>query len=231
VTAAVSPDRPAGDAGHPPETAVPARSPGRIRTRMLAAIHEAAVQVFARDGYQGASTQAIADAAGISKPQLHYYIGSKEALYTRILQEIVDDWISVFGFAEAKYGPARVISDYVRRKMIFSFDHPERSRIFTAEIMRGAPVLQTLMGTSHRRTEQAVAVLQNWIDAGLMAPVDPLLLMFHVWSITQHYADYQHQVAFFRGPSAHTAADREKLIAEVTQFILRGAGVQPSAAG
>jgi TetR/AcrR family transcriptional regulator len=230
VTAAISPGGPAGPAEHPPEAAVPARAPGRIRTRMLAAIHEAAVQVFARDGYQGATTQAIADAAGISKPQLHYYIGSKEALYTLILQEIVDDWIAVFGFAEAKYGPARVISDYVRRKMIFSFDHPERSRIFTSEIMRGAPVLQALMGTSQRRTEQAVAVLQNWIDAGLMAPVDPLLLMFHVWSITQHYADYQHQVAFFRGPSAHTPADREKLISEVTQFILRGAGIQPPAA-
>jgi len=230
VNSAVAPDPPADPAQRTPEAAAPARTPGRIRTRMLAAIHEAAVQVFARDGYQGATTQAIADVAGVSKPQLHYYIGSKEALYTLLLQEIVDDWIGVFGFADAKYGPAKVIGDYVRRKMLFSFDHPERSRIFSAEIMRGAPVLQNLMGTSHRRTEQAVAVLQNWIDAGLMAPVDPLLLMFHVWSITQHYADYQHQVTFFRGPSAQTPSDREKLIAEVTQFILRGAGIDPAEA-
>lgn len=210
------------------DLAAAARAPGRIRTRMLAAIHEAAVQIFARDGFHGATTQAIADLAGVSKPQLHYYIGSKEALYTVLLQEVVDDWISVFGFADAKYGPARVISDYVRRKMLFSFDHPERSRIFTAEIMRGAPVLQKLMGTSQRRTEQAVAVLQNWIDAKLMAPVDPMLLMFHIWSMTQHYADYQHQVAFFRGPTAQTSADRERLISEVTRFILRGAGVTNS---
>jgi len=225
VKAPVPQDLPPNREDRPPELAAAARAPGRIRTRMLAVIHEAAVQVFARDGYHGATTQAIADLAGVSKPQLHYYIGSKEALYTSLLQEVVDDWISVFGFADAKYGPVKVIGDYVRRKMTFSFDHPERSRIVTAEIMRGAPVLQKLMGTSQRRTEQAVAVLQNWIDAKLMAPVDPLLLMFHVWSITQHYADYQHQVTFFRGPSAHTPADREKLIAEVTRFILRGAGI------
>lgn len=230
MNAAASPDPAPDPLERPPEAAAPARAPGRIRTRMLAAIHEAAVVVFARDGFQGATTQAIADLAGVNKPQLHYYIGSKEALYTLLLQEIVDDWISVFGFADAKYGPAKVIGDYVRRKMMFSFEHPERSRIFTAEIMRGAPVLQKLMGTSQRRTEQAVAVLQNWIDAGLMAPVDPLLLMFHIWSVTQHYADYQHQVAFFRGPSAHTLADREKLIAEVTRFILRGAGIDPAQA-
>lgn len=207
----------------PPETA--ARPPGRIRARMLAAIHAAATEVFARDGYEGATTQAIAEAAGLSKAQLHYYIGSKEELYTAVLQEIVDEWISVFGFAEERFGPHRVISDYVRRKMTYSFDHPERSRIFTAETMRGAPVLRGLMGASRRRTEQAVAVLQSWIAAGRMAPIDPLLFMFHVWAITQHYADYQHQVHFFRGSSGTTEEDREYLIAEATRFILQGAGI------
>ena len=195
----------------------------------MAAIHQAATQVFARDGYEGATTQAIADAAGLSKPQLHYYIDSKEALYTQLLQEIVDEWIGVFGFADERYGPAKVISDYVRRKMMFSFEHPERSRIFAAETMRGAPILHQLMQhDSHRRTRQAVAVIQNWVSAGMMAPVDPLLLLFHIWAITQHYADYQHQVSFFRGPSATTPEDRERLIDEVTQFILRGAGIAPA---
>ena len=207
--------------------ALPSRAPGRIRARTLAAIHQAATEVFASDGYEGATTQAMADAAALSKAQLHYYIDSKEALYTQLLQEIVDEWIGVFGFADEKYGPKKVISDYVRRKMMFSFEHPERSRIFAAETMRGAPVLHQLMKQdSHRRTRQAAAVIQNWVNAGMMAPVDPLLLLFHIWAITQHYADYQHQVTFFRGPSGATHEDRERLIVEVTQFILRGAAIQ-----
>ena len=198
--------------------------------RTLAAIHQAATGVFARDGYEGATTQAIADAAGLSKAQLHYYIESKEALYTQLLQEIVDDWIGVFGFADEQHGPQKVISDYVRRKMMFSFEHPERSRIFAAETMRGAPILHQLMKRdSHRRTRQAVAVIQNWVDAGLMAALDPLLLLFHIWAITQHYADYQQQVAFFRGPSGTTPSDRERLIREATHFILRGAGIRAGA--
>lgn len=201
------------------------RPPGRIRARTLAAIHAAATEVFARDGYEGATTQAIAEAAGLSKAQLHYYIGSKEELYTAVLQDIVDDWIGVFGFADEQFGPQRVISDYVRRKMVYSFEHPQRSRIFAAETMRGAPILRRLMGTSRRRTEQAVAVIQSWIAAGRMAPIDPLLFMFHVWAITQHYADYQHQVTFFRGPSGNTEEDRDYLIAEATRFILQGAGI------
>lgn len=202
-----------------------ARPPGRIRARMLAAIDAAAIEVFARDGYQGATTQAIADAAGLSKAQLHYYIGSKEALYQRILQDIVDDWIAVFGFADAPQGPRKVLGDYIRRKMLYSFEHPARSRIFAAETMRGAPLLRPLMGTSQRRTAQAAAVITAWVDAGLMRPVDPLLLLFHIWAVTQHYADYEHQIAFFRGRALGDEADRERLIAEVTGFVLRGAGV------
>lgn len=209
----------------PPAEAPAAKPPGRIRARMLASIDAAAIEVFARDGYQGATTQAIADAAGIGKAQLHYYIGSKEALYQRILQDIVDDWIAVFGFADARHGPRKVLGDYIRRKMRFSFEHPQRSRIFTAEIMRGAPLLRPLMDTSARRTAKAAAVIRHWVDQGLMAPVDPLLLLFHVWALTQHYADYQHQVQFFRGGCGDDEADRERLIAEVTAFVLRGAGV------
>jgi TetR/AcrR family transcriptional regulator len=215
-------------AGMPDETvaaALPARPLGRIRARMLASIDAAAIEIFARDGYQGATTQAIADAAGIGKAQLHYYIGSKEALYQRILQDIVDDWIAVFGFADARHGPRKVLGDYIRRKMRFSFEHAQRSRIFSSEIMRGAPLLRPLIGTSTRRTEQAVAVIRQWVDDGLMAPVDPLLLLFHVWALTQHYADYQHQVRWFRGRCGDDEGDRGRLIDEVTTFVLRGAGV------
>jgi TetR/AcrR family transcriptional regulator len=213
---------------NPATATAPVRAPGRVRERTLAAIHAAAVEVFARDGYQGATTQAIADAAGIGKAQLHYYIGSKQALYESILQAIVDDWISVFGFADRELGPHKVLSDYVRRKLLFSFERPERSRIFTAEMMRGAPLLRPLMKTSRVRTNQAVAVLRGWIAAGQMARVDPLLFLFHTWAVTQHYADYEHQVRLFRGAVAADADDREHVIAEATAFILRGAGVSVS---
>jgi TetR/AcrR family transcriptional regulator len=81
------------------------------------------------------------------------------------------------------------------------------------------------MATSQRRTAQAAAVITAWIDAGLMRPVDPLLLLFHIWAVTQHYADYEHQIAFFRGHALGGAADREQLITQVTSFVLRGAGV------
>lgn len=201
---------------------------GRARkyTQVLAVIYQSAVEVFAADGLAGASTQAIADKAGLSKAQLHYYIESKEALYRQVLQDIINDWIGVFGFSDESFGPRKVLSDLIQRKMVFSFEHPLRSRIFTAEMMRGAPVLKSMMGTSKQRTDQAAAVIQNWINQGLMDPVDPMLFLFHLWAVTQFYADHATQVAFFRDVAESDEKDRRYLIEEVTEFLLKGAGVR-----
>ncbi|RZI97448.1 MAG: TetR family transcriptional regulator [Variovorax sp.] len=201
---------------------------GRARkyTQMVAVIHRAAVEVFASEGLAGASTQAIADKAGLSKAQLHYYIDSKEALYRQVLQGIIDDWIGVFGFSDDAFGPRKVLGDLIQRKMMFSFDHPLRSRIFTAEMMRGAPVLRPMMGHSQERTAQAAAVIENWINQGLMDPVDPILFLFHLWAVTQFYADHAAQVALFRPVAENDDRDRRYLIEQVTTFMLKGAGVR-----
>jgi len=215
-------DTPADDAEAPAT-----RGRSRKYTQMMAVIYQAAIEVFASEGPVGATTQAIADRAGLSKAQLHYYIESKDALYRRVLQDIIDDWIGVFGFSDEAFGARKVLGDLIRRKMMFSFEHPLRSRIFATEMMRGAPVLRPMMDTaSKRRTQQATAVIQNWIDQGQMGPVDPLLFLFHLWAVTQFYADHAEQVAYFRGGPPTGPKEREYLIAQATEFLLRGAGVR-----
>lgn len=47
---------------------------------------KAAEQEFLRHGFQGARTQAIADAAGTNKALLHYYFQSKLKLYEHVLE-------------------------------------------------------------------------------------------------------------------------------------------------
>jgi TetR/AcrR family transcriptional regulator len=93
-------------------------------------------------------------------------------------------------------------------------------------MMRGAPVLKSMMGTSKQRTDQAAAVIQNWINQGLMDPVDPMLFLFHLWAVTQFYADHATQVAFFRNVTESDEKDRRYLIDEATEFLLKGAGVR-----
>jgi TetR/AcrR family transcriptional regulator len=207
----------------------PTATRGRSRkyTQVLGLINQAAIEVFASEGLAGASTQAIADKAGLSKAQLHYYIDSKEALYRQVLQDILTDWIVVFGFSDEAFGPRKVLGDLIRRKMMFSFEHPLRSRIFTAEMMRGAPVINNMMETSKQRTDQAAAVIQNWMNQGLMDKADPMLVLFHIWAVTQFYADHATQAAYYRDTAQQgEEKDRRYLIEQVTEFLLKGAGVR-----
>lgn len=208
-----------------PEKKTRVRGVARSRAQIESVINLAAIEVFAAEGFSGATTQAIADKAGLSKARLHYHIENKEALYRQILQDIVDDWISVFGFADEHHGPRKVLSDYIRRKMMFSLEQPMRSRIFSAEIMRGAPFLRDMLSNSKRRTEQATTVIRSWIERDLMLPVDPLTLMFNIWAVTQFYADHLLQVQYFSHESLDESSQHERLIEEVTTFVLRGAGV------
>ena len=83
-----------------------------------------------------------------------------------------------------------------------------------------------LLDFFRKRTDQAAAVIQNWINQGLMDPVDPMLFLFHLWAVTQFYADHATQVAFFRNVVESDEKDRRYLIDEVTEFLLKGAGVR-----
>jgi AcrR family transcriptional regulator len=58
------------------------RLPAAERRAQLLAV---ACQLFARDGYRGASMEAIAEAAGVTKPVLYQHFSSKHALYNDLL--------------------------------------------------------------------------------------------------------------------------------------------------
>ena len=52
-----------------------------------ARILEAALELFATSGFEGASTRTIAEQAGVNLPAIQYYFGSKEGLYRAVVEE------------------------------------------------------------------------------------------------------------------------------------------------
>lgn len=54
-----------------------------------------ATKVFAEKGYAGASTNVIADIAGISKRTMYYYVGDKDTLYTAVIKGMLDEAYSL----------------------------------------------------------------------------------------------------------------------------------------
>lgn len=54
-------------------------------------ILETALDLFAAQGYEGASTRQIAEGAGVNLPAIQYYFGNKEGLYRAIIDDITAD--------------------------------------------------------------------------------------------------------------------------------------------
>jgi len=70
------------------------RSDGlETRSRVLAA----ATEVFARDGFEGASLRQIAETAGIDIATLKYHVGDKAALFTEVYQHGYQDFQQSLG--------------------------------------------------------------------------------------------------------------------------------------
>ena len=168
---------------------------GQIRRSNEAAILKAAEVEFATRGFKGASMQRIADQAGIPRTNVHYYFNSKLELYIAVLFDIVNLWNDQFDQITAEDDPAEAIGAYIRAKVMYSKTNPEASRIFASEIILGAPNLSTYLEQEFSIwMRDKASIIQVWIDEGRMDPVDPVYLIFLIWSATQHYADFDVQV-------------------------------------
>ncbi|WP_296465808.1 TetR/AcrR family transcriptional regulator [Pigmentiphaga sp.] len=208
------------------DTLIPSVKPARKgREAALARIRKAAITEFALHGLKGASTQDIAERAGMTKAQLHYYILGKEELYEELLQSVLDAWADLAPFDERAGDPRTALTTYIRAKLEYSFAHPELSRIFTREVLSGGPYLQKYWQQASESAHRKVAIIERWIALGLMRPLDARMLLMHIWTITQHYADYAPQIAVMFGGVGSPSLSHEHIVEQVTRFILLGCGL------
>lgn len=193
-----------------------ARPKTRIQQKNSEAILEAALEVFAAQGFRGATLDQIADVAGLSKPNLLYYFPSKEAIHQALLTALLDTWLDPLREMDPNGEPVAEIMGYMRRKLELSRDFPRESRLFANEILQGAPRMRAAIeGELKALVEARAVVLRGWMDQGKIARMDPVHLLFSIWALTQHYADFDVQVRAVLGdghdPYAEAGAFLETL--------------------
>lgn len=188
----------------------------------------AAEKVFALKGFKGATTQEIADLAGLPKANVHYYFKTKADLYTAVLEDIVVVWkkdADAFGMSD---DPTIAISEYIRSKMGHSFERPYGSKVWANEIIHGAPVLgdEKLADFLNSWEKQKAVQIQQWIEEGKILPIDPHCLLYMIWATTQHYADFEHQIKVLNNGNSLDESQQENATNNVIDIILRGIGLQ-----
>ncbi|MGB3597709.1 MAG: TetR family transcriptional regulator C-terminal domain-containing protein, partial [Pseudomonas neustonica] len=137
-------------------------------------------------------------------------------------------WLRPLQAFTVEQDPVEAIGDYLKVKLELSRDHPAESRLFCLEVIQGAPLLLEELSTSLRDiVESKVAVINAWIAAGKLAPIEPHHLIFSLWATTQHYADFRVQVEAVSGRTLDDPAFFAETLANLKLLVLQGICPRP----
>lgn len=200
------------------------------RTRIQAVnesrILDAALDIFAANGFRGSTIDAIAARADMSKPNLLYYFRTKQDIYVAVLRHTLDAWLEPLGALDPDGEPLQEIRGYIARKLELSRTAPEASRLFANELLHGAPMIRAVLeGPLRQLVDEKASVLQHWIDTGRLARIDPHHLIFMIWSATQTYADFDTQIRAILGDA--TTGQRHFTTAADTLMAVFCDGLRP----
>jgi TetR/AcrR family transcriptional regulator len=187
----------------------------RIRKINEERITTAAIAAFASKGAHGTTIAEIAASLDMPTATVHYYFKNKETLYDAVLQQIAG--------IEDGDDPLAELEKYVRSKMEFSRQYPEASRIFASDILGGhANILKKVETEIRPIVAKKCKLIDGWIKAGRLRPIDPLNLFFMIWGITEYYANFASEISLFFDGKPMPDAEFEKAVRAVVDLVVNG---------
>lgn len=201
----------------------------RIQQENEERILEAALEVFSARGFSGSTIDEVAEAAGMSKPNLLYYFRTKEAIHRALIERVLDTWLDPLRSFDADGDPVSEIRSYIRRKIEMARDFPRESRLFANEILEGAPRIEdALKGPLKELVDAKAQVIRQWQRDGKLARCDPYHLIFSIWATTQHYADFDAQVRAVLGPGQYNGGRFEDAARFLDLLFIEGLRPRPT---
>lgn len=139
--------------------------PPPVRRRLRGAdrrqrIVDAAVEVFAAQGYAGCSTSDLANAAGVSRTVLYDHFADKRELYLHVLATQSDLMLAeVAGGISGEGAPRDRMRATVTSYLAFTRDHPATRRLLIDPIPAGDPELDAVVLAHLQERQDAVTLL------------------------------------------------------------------------
>jgi TetR/AcrR family transcriptional regulator len=121
-----------------------------VRAEILAQ----ATRLFAEQGYDGTSVQAIADAVGIRKPSLLYHFKSKDELREHVIAEMLAHWNALLPGLLLKASTEERFDATMEALTDFFIEDPSRARLFLREALDRPASMQAML----------VEFVQPWVE-------------------------------------------------------------------
>lgn len=189
----------------------------RIQVENRERVLDAALEVFSAHGFRGSTVEQIAKASGMSKANVLYYFRRKQDIYVAVLETTLTTWLNPLETLDPAGDPLDELWRYAQAKLQMSRNSPSASKLFANEILSGAPMISSYLENElHDLVQSKCAIIQQWIDEGSLTPINPLHLIFFIWSTTQHYADFMPQIsALHHGSEDQLFSDAETTLKQL----------------
>ncbi|PZQ24608.1 MAG: hypothetical protein DI569_00015 [Sphingopyxis macrogoltabida] len=171
-----------------------ATAPRNLSSNARTAILAAALKIFARDTFDGASLQEIARRANVGQPLVHYHFGSKEELWKATVDYALSDLKDFFqsvSLTTVDLQPVDTIRVLCRAFLRFAAERPEHGLIMMHEARAHGERFEWLMEKYtipiHRDLD---ALIERGIELGQLKDIPPahstsaiLILLLHFYTI------------------------------------------------
>ncbi len=149
-------------------------------------ILDAAMQVFAEVGFDGARVDEIARRANANKAAIYYHIGDKEAVYTVVLQRVFTGFVRhVIETVEAERSPEERLRAYIRTIAKNIRQHPYLPTIMMREFASGAKHLPgAIVAEMTKMIGLLAKILHDGEAQGVFVHITPLLV--HILLVGGH---------------------------------------------
>lgn len=212
----------------PPTNATPSPKIAK-RAEKRRRILDAALREFSRNGFSGASMQAIAEGAGVSKPTLYQYIGQKDAIFSAVLDRGRAQILAPFENAKGR-DLVSVLWDFSWSYADFVL-HPDNlsiARLVIGEAERVPEIARQFHDNGPALAIRGIAdYLMSQRDIGVLRFDNAELTSDHLWSLILS-GPRNHALHFPADPLSPQDI-RQHIIAGL-QVFLRGYATQPDTA-
>ena len=145
------------------------------RTRIL----EAALEVFAEKGFDGATTREIATRSATNLGLIKYYFDSKEKLWREAVDRVFAALADMLAGAMPAELDAEGLRSIVRELVRFAARNPSFIRVMNDEGRRAGPRMRWLTDRHQKPLyETAAAALRQAVARGLLPDVPPIHLFY-----------------------------------------------------
>jgi len=184
----------------------------RESTRLKQKILDAALRIFAENGYSKVSMRKIAGLIDYSATTIYRFFRNKEELLGAIAAETYGDLAARFEKVSAKHDdrPVVLLKSLVEEYILFCLERPDMYRMFSEiasfEIEDGV-VYERLGGNRHQVFQSWFGGIRQAIDRGEFEIKDEMRVFLYLWDAADGYIDNRVRYPEIpRNPPAEDAA-------------------------